>query len=134
MKIALVPATSLDDPTYARVCRGLARALQKRGHAARAFNPRDRAGIRRFAPDIVHAHFAGHLPAATRTMLLRAARLVLTFQDLDHPNHPKRTAAQTRLVSTVVRAARRVTALTPELSRATLAAYPAARGKLSVIG
>lgn len=138
MKIALVPATSLDDPTYRRVCRGLARALVKCGHAARAFSPQDASGLRRFAPDIVHVHFAGHLPAAARALLLRAARegagLVLTFQDLDHPNHPRRAQEQTRSIAALVRKARRVTALTPELSRATLAAYPAARGKLSVVG
>jgi glycosyltransferase involved in cell wall biosynthesis len=138
MKIALVPATSLRDPTYGRVCRGLARALAGRGRAARAFDPRDAERLRRFSPDVVHAHFSGRLPAASRALFARAARegarLVLTFQDLDHPNHPRRTDVETRGVAALVRAARRVTALTPRLARAVLAAYPAARGKLSVVG
>lgn len=138
MKIALVAATTLDDPTYARVCRGLARALAVRGHAARAFDPSLAASLRRFSPDVLHAHFSGRLPAPARALLLRSARagarVVLTFQDLDHPDHPVRTAAQTREIAALVRAAARVTALTPTLGRAVLAAYPAARGKLAVVG
>lgn len=138
MRIALVAATSLADATYARVCRGLARALALRGHDARAFGSRDSVRVRRFAPEIVHAHFSGHLPAAARALLEReargGARLVLTFQDLDHPDMARRGAAQTRAVAALVRCARRVTALTPELARAALAAYPSAKGKLSIVG
>ena len=138
MRIALVAGTTLKDPTYARVCRGLARALSARGHAARAFDPGLAAGLRRFSPDVVHAHFSGRLPAAARVLLARSARsgarLVLTFQDLDHPGHPSRTAAQTREIAGLVRAAAGVTALTPRLGRAVAAAYPAARGKLAVVG
>lgn len=138
MRIALVPGTTLADPTYDRVCRGLARALSARGHAARAFDPADAARLRRFAPEVVHAHFSGRLPAESRGLLARSARggarLVLTFQDIDHPDHPRRTAAQTRAVAGLVSAADRVTALTRRLARAVAAAYPAARGKLAVVG
>lgn len=138
MRIALVPATTLRDPTYGRVCRGLAHALAARGHDARAIDPGDAARLRRFSPDVVHAHFSGRLPAAAAALYARCARggalLVLTFQDLDHPDHPRRTAAQTRAVAALVRSAGRVTALTPPLARAVRAAYPAARGKLAIVG
>ncbi len=138
MKIALIPATRLSDPTYGRVCRGLARALADQGLAARAFDPNRPHRVLAFAPNIIHVHCAGRLPAATRALLAAArkagSRLVLTFQDFDHPDHPRRTAAQTRMIAAQVRAARRVTALTPHLARAVCAAYPDSASKMSVVG
>ena len=138
MKIALVAGTHLGDPTYGRVCAGLVRAFRRRGHQARAFGPQDARELLRFTPDVVHAHFAGHLTETARSLLLRTvgrgARLILTFQDLNYPGSPRLSPKRARRIAELVRAAHRVTALTSELGRKTHRAYPEAAGKFTVVG
>ncbi|MCX5796113.1 MAG: glycosyltransferase family 4 protein [Elusimicrobia bacterium] len=140
MRLALLPGTSLQDPTYRRVLASLAEALRGSGWKARCFCPRrSRLGdLALFRPDLVHLHFSGHLGAAARRWLdsaaVRRARLVVTFQDLDHPDLPAPDAVQRRHIASLLARASRVTALTPDLARAVGRRYPRAAGQVAVVG
>jgi glycosyltransferase involved in cell wall biosynthesis len=87
---------------------------------------------------LVHLHFSGHLGAAARRWLdspaAKQARLVVTFQDLDHPDHPALGAAQRRRVAGLLARADRVTALTTDLARAIRRRYPRTAGRIAVVG
>jgi glycosyltransferase involved in cell wall biosynthesis len=136
----LLPGTGLDDPTYRRVCSGLTQALRRQGIPARAFCPRRGSlrSFRAFAPEVLHLHFSGHLSAEARrwteVFSRGPGRLVLTFQDLDHPDLPHPDAPTRREISALVKKATRVTAVCGSLARLVLRRYPDAAGKLSVIG
>ncbi|MBI5630189.1 MAG: glycosyltransferase [Elusimicrobia bacterium] len=138
-RIALLPGTSLEDPTYRRLFDGLESSLRPLGFMARAFSP-DEGGetLDHFSPDMVHLHFTGHLPGPCRRLLARSmargARLALTFQDLDNQDRPARTAGQTRVISDLVDRAFFVSALTPAMALRVVSNFPQARGKIASIG
>jgi glycosyltransferase involved in cell wall biosynthesis len=139
VRVALLPGTRLSDPTYSRALIELSSALRGRGVDARAFCPRAQplSRLRRFRPTVVNLHFSGRLGACAARWLDRAARdgasLAVTFQDLDHPDHPAPTAAERARVAALVGRARAVVALTPQLAREVRRRYPGAR-KISVVG
>ena len=140
LRIALLPGTGLDDPTYGRIVEGLCAELRRQGWRARGFCPKrcSQGELIRFRPDILHLHCSGHLGGRARRWLEAAARrpvqLILTFQDLDHPDLPAPDADSCRRIAGLVARASRVTALTPALARGVLLRYPKAAGKISVVG
>lgn len=136
MRVALIPGTSLSDPTYARALPALARALRARGLQARAFCPRAHrfSDVRRFAPGAVNLHVSGHVSerAWDWARRLRGAPLALTFQDWRHPDMEPPAAARRRAIA-LARRARLVVALTPGLAASLRKDLPAAR-RARVIG
>ncbi|MDD5628616.1 MAG: glycosyltransferase family 4 protein [Elusimicrobia bacterium] len=140
VRLALLPGTTLEDPTYRRALGSLAAALRRSGWRARCFCPRrGRLGeLAHFRPDLVHLHFSGHLGEAARRWLdsapTRKAGLVVTFQDLDHPDLPAPDGAQRRQVARLLARAGAVTALTPDLAGAVGRRYRRAAGKVAVVG
>ena len=119
-RVALVPGGRLDDPTYRRVFAGLSRALRPLGFSARPCRP---SSVRSFAPDLVHLHVTGRVPRLPPGM-----PLVVTFQDLDHPDLPK---ASERELRALVHRASAVTALTSPMAKELRARFGR---KVSVIG
>ncbi|MBI3547485.1 MAG: glycosyltransferase family 4 protein [Elusimicrobia bacterium] len=87
---------------------------------------------------MLHLHMAGHVSPESyrdvRRSLRADARLVLTFQDIDHPDLPPPTRAESARVKDLVDRASRVTVLTREMAQTVRARYPAACPKLDVVG
>ncbi|MBI5624196.1 MAG: glycosyltransferase family 4 protein [Elusimicrobia bacterium] len=138
--IALLPGTTLSDPTHRRVLAGLKAALRSRGWAASAFCPAGTplSALRSLRPGIVHLHTSGRVTAQAerrvRDCLGRGSKLVLTFQDLGHPDMPRPSAALRRRVAGLARRASLVTALTADLARRVRQEHPAVSRKLRVVG
>jgi len=134
LRVALIPGTSLDDPTYARALPALAAALRRRGWLARpvSLSGRD-APPREPRPALINLHCSGRLSPACAAALERwpDAPLVLTFQDLDHPDLPAPGRAETARLAAAAARARRLVALTPALAGAVRRRFPG-RGVISI--
>ncbi len=122
-RVALLPATTLSDPTYARALPSLAAALRRRGWTSKVFRSRrgDAAALDRFRPSVANLHCAGHVDAAALRLARRALRagaaLVVTLQDLGHPELAAAERASASRLSFLMERASAVVALTPSLAR-----------------
>ena len=138
-RIALLPGTRLCDPTYARVLAELAAALRRRGWQVRVFCPQTSTprSLEQYRPAVINLHFSGHLCRRSLLWARNAQRagavLALTFQDIDHPDLPRLTAAKHADVSRLVASAEAVVALTVPMARQVRRRHNR-RGRIEVIG
>lgn len=93
--------------------------------------------VRREAPDVVNLHFSGWprpwlLPLGRRGAI-PGSRLVVTFQDFDHPELPRGTLKQRRGLRWLLRRADVVTAVSDFLRARVEAGFPELRGRIRVV-
>ncbi|MBI5240683.1 MAG: glycosyltransferase family 4 protein [Elusimicrobia bacterium] len=142
------------------VLSGLCRSLRSRSHQALIVSrPAPRAGTLGFSPGkgvvrigstgglsrlvrheaagVVHLHFSGWprpwLLGLEKALAPSGARLVVTFQDFDHPELPRGTAAQRAGLRRLLRRAHAVTAVSDFLRDRVEAGLPELRGNVRVV-
>jgi glycosyltransferase involved in cell wall biosynthesis len=130
VKIALVPGSCYEDATMRSVLSGLSRARKAlifSPPAPRASSLRFETAkkVERFSSvaqlsrlvrerkvGLVHLHFSGRLRPWMRGLAeFGAVKLVVTFQDFEHPELPRNSAADLRILRKILARAHAVTAV-----------------------
>ena len=92
---------------------------------------------RRGSWDVINLHFSGWprpwLLGLEKALASSGARLVVTFQDFEHPELPRGTAAQRTALRRLLRRADTVTAVSAHLRDRVEASLPGLRGKVLVV-
>jgi len=162
MRIALLTGTTFSDATTRSVFLGLHSAFTKAGHQVRiltqprkgpralSFSPStmpDVRGLRsplgrsiertldRDRIDVLHLHFSGLFRSWMRCMLpvARRRRLVVSFQDYDHPELPANGPWALRQLRALLQESAGVTAVSDFLRRKLELAFPEQEGRIRTV-